>query len=168
MRNVSVDKVVINVGVGEGGEKLMRGEKMVETLTGRTPVRTISKTTNKDLGVRKFMPIGCKVTLRKDEAKDFLKRAFWVKENRIANYSFDRFGNFSFGLPDYTDFENMKYDPDIGIFGLDICVSMKRPGYRISRRKVNKRKIPTRHRISKEEVFDFLHKEFDVEVVMFD
>lgn len=168
MRAIDINKVVVNVGVGEGGEKLIQAEKMVDVLVGKKTIRTISKTTNKDLGVRMNMPIGCKVTLRKKVAKEFLKRAFWVRENKIANYSFDRFGNFSFGLPDYTDFEGMKYDPDIGIFGMDVCVSLKRPGYRIAKRKIQKTKVPMRHRITKEEAYRFLKEEFNVDIVILD
>ena len=165
MRNICVDKVVVNVGVGEAGEKLLRAEKVMNLLTGRTTTRTISKTTNRDFGIRKKMPVGCKVTLRKKEAEDFLKRAFWVKQNKIANYSFDQRGNFSFGLGDYTDFKDMKYDPDIGIFGMDISVSLRRDGYRISRRRIQYRKIPKKQWISKGEAYAFLKRKFDVEVV---
>lgn len=165
MRKISVDKVVVNIGVGEAGEKLMRAEKVVNLLTGRTTIRTISKTTNRDFGIRKKMPIGCKVTLRKKEGEDFLKRAFWVKQNKIANYSFDERGNFSFGLGDHTDFQNMKYDPEIGIFGMDISVSLKREGYRISRRRVQNRNIPAKQWISREEAYAFLKQKFDVAVV---
>ena len=165
MRNICVEKVVVNVGVGEAGEKLLRAEKVVNLVTGRTTTRTISKTTNRDFGIRKKMPVGCKVTLRKKEADDFLKRAFWVKQNKIANYSFDQRGNFSFGLGDHTDFKGMKYDPDIGIFGMDISVSLRRDGYRISRRRIQTRKIPKKQWISKDEAYAFLKRKFDVEVV---
>ena len=165
MRALAIDKVVVNIGVGEAGEKLIRAEKVINLLTGRKPLRTISSTTNRDFGIRKMMPIGCKVTLRKGDAENFLKRAFWIKQNKIASYSFDSCGNFSFGVSDYTDFKDMKYDPEIGIFGMDVCVSMKRNGYRISKRKMRCRKLSSKQRISKDEAYDFLRREFDVEVV---
>jgi large subunit ribosomal protein L5 len=69
MRDIKIDKVVVNIGVGEAGEKLIKAERVLELLTSRKPVRTLSSTTNKDLGIRKDMPIGCKVTLRGDPAK---------------------------------------------------------------------------------------------------
>jgi large subunit ribosomal protein L5 len=165
MINIMIDKVVVNIGVGEAGDKLIKAEKVLELLTHRKPVRTISRTTNRDLGIRKLMPIGCKVTLRKVPAEEFLKNALWVKENRITGYSFDKEGNFSFGIPDYTDFSGMKYDPEIGIFGMDISVTMKRQGYRISKRKHNRRKIPHKNRISSDEVKNFIKSRFKVEVV---
>jgi large subunit ribosomal protein L5 len=165
MREIKIDKVVINIGVGEAGEKLIKAESVIKLITNRKPVRTISRTVNKDLGVRKGMPIGCKVTLRGESAEKFLKDSFWVKDNRIAGYSFDPEGNFSFGIPDYTDLPNMKYDPKIGIFGMDISVSIKRAGYRVALRKHAKKSIPENHRITHSEGIEFVKTKFGVEVV---
>jgi len=165
MRIIHVQKAVINIGVGEAGEKLAKAEKVLTMLTNRTPVRTLSRTHNRDLGVRKGMPIGVKVTLRDKEAEEFITRAFWVKENRIADYSFDPEGNFSFGISDYTDFEGMKYSPEIGIIGLDVCVTLSRPGKRVAMRKIAPRKLPMSQRISKEEGVTFVQNKFKVEVV---
>jgi len=165
MRDVNVDKVVVNIGVGEAGEKLIKAEKVLELLTQRKPVRTLSRTTNKDLGIRRGMPIGCKVTLRDEEALRFLKEAFWVKNNRIAGYSFDPEGNFSFGIADYTDSKDMKYDPDIGIFGMDICVTLGRSGLRVKNRKRARGRIPKDHKVSPEESKGFVKTRLDVEVV---
>lgn len=165
MHKISIDKVVINIGVGEAGDKLIKAENVIKLLTKSNPIQTLSTTTNRDLGIRKKMPIGCKVTLRKDNAVNFLKEAFWVKDNRIPGYSFDQEGNFSFGIPDYTEFRDMKYDPEIGIFGMDVSVSMKRAGFRISRRKIKRRKIPRKNRISREEVKEFIKTQFNVEVI---
>ena len=165
MRIIHVQKAVINIGVGEAGEKLIKAEKVLGMLTNRSPVRTKSRIHNREFGVRKGMPIGVKVTLRDNEAEDFIKRAFWVKENRIANYSFDPEGNFSFGISDYTDFEGMRYDPKIGIIGLDISVTLARPGKRVTLRKIAPRKLPMSQRISKDEGVAFVKNKFKVEVV---
>ena len=56
-----ITKVTVNIGVGEGGSRLQLAERVLELLTGGTPVRTISKTTNRDLKLREGAPIGCKV-----------------------------------------------------------------------------------------------------------
>jgi large subunit ribosomal protein L5 len=164
-REIRIDKVVINIAVGEAGEKLNRAVKVVELLTKKTPTQTISRTTNRDLGIRQGMPIGCKVTLRKEEAPQFLKRAFWVKENKIMGYSFDPEGNFSFGISDYTDFKGMRYDPDIGIFGLDINVVLKRAGKRVRTRKRASGNLPPHQRITKKEAKDWVSRTFEVEVL---
>ena len=165
MRIIRIQKAVVNIGVGEAGENLEKAEKVLSMLTKRTPVRTNSKTTNREWGIRKGMPIGCKVTLRDKEADDFIARALWVKENRLADYSFDQEGNFSFGINDYTDFEGMKYDPQIGILGMDVCVTLTRPGKRISLRNIPPRKVPPKQRVTKEEGITFVKNKFKVEVI---
>lgn len=164
-RDLRIEKLVLNIGVGEAGEKLKRAEKVIELLTNRTPKETLSRTTNRDMGIRLGMPIGCMVTLRKEEASDFLKKAFWVKENKIMAYSFDPEGNFSFGISDYTDFEGLKYDPDIGIFGMDISVVLSRAGKRVKIRKRAPGHIPHDHRIKREEAIEWVSKTFGVEVL---
>ncbi len=165
MHEIGIAKVVINIGVGEAGDKLIRAEKVIQLLTQQTPIQTLSKTTNRDFGIRKRMPIGCMVTLRREGAINFLKEAFWVKNNRITGYSFDKEGNFSFGIPDYTEFRDMKYDPDIGIFGMDISVVMKRSGFRIGKRKLKRKRIPNRNRITRDEVKAYIKSKFNVEVI---
>jgi len=165
MREPRVEKIVVNIGVGEAGDKLIKAEKVLEMVTKQKPVRTISKTTNKDLGIRWGMPLGVKVTIRKKAAEAFLKTAFWVKENRMTSYSFDPEGNFSFGISDYTDFPGQRYNPEIGIFGMDVCVVLTRPGHRISRRARASRRIPHRHRLSRAEVIDYLKRKYGLEVV---
>jgi large subunit ribosomal protein L5 len=160
-----VAKVTVNIGVGEAGEKLKKAESVLQGVTKQKPVQTLSKTTNKDWGLRKFMPIGCKVTLRKKTAETFLISALKIRENKISEYSFDNQGNFSFGVPDHTLFEGQKYDPNIGIFGMDICVTVENPGYRIKHRRIDRRKIPRRHELSREETMKFITEKFNVEVV---
>ncbi|MBN1538981.1 MAG: 50S ribosomal protein L5 [Candidatus Thermoplasmatota archaeon] len=165
MREIRIEKVVVNIGVGDAGEKLSRAEKVILLITGHKPTQTLSSHTNKDLGIRVGMPIGCKVTLRNSDAPEFLRKAFEVKENRIMDYSFDQEGNFSFGISDYTDFAGMKYDPDIGIFGLDICVVLKRAGKRVKLRKKARSHIPNSHRVGRTEAMDWVAKKFGVEVL---
>ncbi len=165
MKEIKVHKVVVNIGVGEGGERLVKAEKVLEMFTGQKPVRTIAKMTNRDFNIRKHMPIGCKVTLRGEKAIDFVKKALWVKEFRIAEYSFDKEGNFSFGIADHTSFEGVKYDPEIGVFGMDISVILRRPGARVSERARGRRKVPHRHRITKEEGIEFAKKTFNAVVI---
>jgi large subunit ribosomal protein L5 len=160
-----IAKVTINIGVGEAGEKLKKAESVLEGVTKQKPIQTLSKTTNKDWGLRKFMPIGCKVTLRKKAAEKFLINALKIRENKISEYSFDNQGNFSFGVPDHTLFEGQKYDPNIGIFGMDICVTVENPGCRIKHRQIDRRKIPQRHQLTKDATMQFITEAFNVEVV---
>src|SRR6056297_290321 len=165
MTQPQIEKVTVNIGVGEAGERLKKAESVLENITHHKPVQTISTITNRELGLRKRMPIGCKVTLRGNEAHDFLKKAWETRENRIADYAFDEQGNLSFGIPDHTLFKDQKYNPDIGIFGMDVCITVEKPGYRIKRRRIQQRKIPHNHKVSKEEAMTYISKVFNVEVI---
>jgi len=165
MKKPKVEKVTVNIGVGEAGERLRKAEQVLQEITKQKPVMTISKTINKDWNIRKDMPIGVKVALRGEVAADFLKRALLTRNNKIADWSFDDEGNVSFGIPDHTEFEEMKYNPDIGVFGMDICITMERPGYRIKKRRIKSKKIPQRHRMTPEDAITYLKETFNVEVV---
>ena len=164
MRKLRIAKIVLNIGVGEAGERLAKAETVLKKLSGCKPVRTLSRTTNRDLGIRLGMPIGCKVTLRGPAAEKLLKDSLWVRENRLPAYCFSNTGGLSFGIPDYTGYKDESYDPDIGIFGLDIAVAFERPGFRVSRRKIKKTKVGKNHRISAEECREFMQDKFALEV----
>ena len=165
MREPRVEKVVVNIGVGEAGERLAKAQKVIEMVTGQRSVQTISRTINRDLAIRKGMPLGCKVTLRGGNATEFLEKALEIREHRIPAYSFDREGNMSFGIADYTDFPGMKYDPEIGIFGMDVSVVLRRAGNRVTQRPILRRKLPRGHRMDRNEAIEFMKKTFSVEVV---
>jgi len=160
-----IEKVTINIGVGEAGERITKAGKVIEDITHHKPIQTLSRTTSKDWGLRKRMPIGCKVTLRGKDADDFLVGALKTRENKMSNYSFDGEGNLAYGISDHTLFEDQRYDPNIGIFGMDICITMKKQGYRIKRRRICQRKIPHRHKVKREETMKFFSEKFNVEVV---
>ena len=166
MRALRVEKVTVNIGVGEAGEKLVKAQKVLEMVTKQKSVQTVSKTVNRDLGIRVGMPLGCKVTLRGEAAEDFLRQALSIRENKIYSYSFDKEGNMSFGISDYTDFEGMKYDPEIGIFGMDVNVVIRRiGGCRVERRALLSRRLPKEHRVQRDEAIQFVKDKFKVEVV---
>lgn len=165
MRRIYVDKVTVNIGVGESGQRLVNAEKVLELLTGQKPVRTYAKKTIQTFGIRKGEPVGCKVTLRGERAVEFLRKALSVVNNRLSERQFDEFGAFSFGIREHIDFPDVSYDPEIGIFGMDVCVTLARPGYRVARRKIKRSKIGRSHRVTKEEAIKFVSEEFGVEVV---
>ncbi len=162
MRDVMIDKVVINIGVGESGERQKKALKLLEELTGRKPTSTYAKKTIRNFGIRKGEAIGAKITLRGEEALEFLKKALTVLENRV-NGRIIGDGYFSFGIREHIDIPGVEYDPDMGIFGMDVTVSLKRRGYRVARRKICKSKIGKSHRVTKEDTLEFL-KNLGVEV----
>lgn len=164
-REVRVGKVVVNVGVGEGGDKLAKAQRVLQMVTLQKPVQTLARTNVRDWGVRRGAPIGTKVTLRGEAAEAFLRRALAVRNARLPAYVFDAFGNFSFGIADYTDFDGMKYDPEIGVFGMDVNVSLERAGFRVARRRVSPARLARSHRVTKDEALAFIRERFGVEVV---
>ena len=165
MKDIRVDKVVVNIGTGKAGEPLDNAVTLIERLTGKKAVRTISRTRNPTWGLRKGLPIGTKVTLRGKEALAFLKKAFEAVGNKLNSSSFDGRGNFAFGISEYIDFPGVKYDPKIGMLGFDVCVALRRPGYRVSKRKIRPSKIGKNHIITDAEAQEFISKTFGVKVI---
>ena len=162
MRQPRVEKVVVHMGVGEGGRELANAEEILQEVAGQQPVRTVAKNTVGEFGVREGDPIGAKVTLRGEEAHEFLGTALEFTE--LSASQFDQVGNFSFGVEEHTDFPSQEYDPNIGIYGLDVTVNLVRPGYRVRKRDKLSRSIPKAHRLNAEDAIAFLEAEYDVEV----
>jgi len=165
MRGVRVEKVTVHMGVGESGEMLTRAEILLEELTGQKPVRCMARKTLPTYNIRKGEPIGCKVTLRSKKALKFLKTALTTIDRKLYTDQFDDLGNFAFGIEEHTDFPGQEYDPNVGIFGMDVIVQLSRPGVRIARRRGQKRKIPTSHRLNPVESQEYMKHAFDVEVI---
>ena len=162
MREPDIEKVVVHMGVGRGGEPLAQAEEILGEITDQTPVRTTAERTIQDFNVREGDPIGAKVTLRGEDAEAFLDTALAFTE--LSRSQFDETGNFSFGVEEHTDFPGQEYDPEIGIYGLDVTVNLVRPGYRVTKRDKVSRSIPARHRLNVEDAVAFLESNFDVEV----
>lgn len=165
MLQVRIEKVVVNIGVGEAGERLLTAEELLEELTGAQPVRTRAGKNAREFGIRQGSEVGVKVTLRDDEAAAFLDEALETKDHKIPGWSFDDNGNVSFGIDDHTDFEKMRYDPEVGIFGLDVAVVLERPGARVKHRRIRPADVGEDHSVAWEDAMDFMEDEFDVEVI---
>jgi large subunit ribosomal protein L5 len=160
-----IEKVVVNLNVGKSGEPLEKASSVLKELTNQTPVKRKAKKTIRDFGLRKGESIACVVTLRKQAAIDFLKKVLPVVESQISRSSFDRQGNFSFGIKEHIEIAGVKYDPDIGIFGMDVCVSVNRPGYRVKTRRKQKTHIGSKHLLTPEESVVFIRQTLGVEIV---
>lgn len=164
MHRIEVEKIALNVGCGGDADKIEKATKLLGMLTERKPVITKSKRRS-TFGVPKGKPVGVMITLRGKPAEDFLRRALYAVENKLKSSQFDNEGNFSFGVKEYIDIQNVKYSHEIGMFGLDVCVALKRPGFRIKQRKIQKREIPRKHKINKEEAMNFVKSKYGVEIV---
>jgi len=162
MREPRIEKVVVHMGVGQGGRELGEAEDIITELTKQDPVRTTAKSTIPEFGIREGDPIGTKVTLRDDDAQAFLERALDLVE--LDETQFDDTGNFSFGIEDHTDFPSQEYDPTVGIYGLDVTVNLVRPGYRVAKRDKASRSIPSAHQLTVDDAVAYIESTFDVEV----
>jgi large subunit ribosomal protein L5 len=160
-----IEKVTANISVGTSGEPLERAATILKQLTDQQPCKRKAKQTIRDFGIRKGEPIACLVTLRKEKAKDFLKKTFRSVDNKLSKKSFDRYGNFSFGIKEHIEIPGTKYVPELGIYGMDVSVALGRPGYRVKRRHRTKSKIGADHLLTAEEAWLFIKDEFEVEIV---
>jgi len=160
-----IEKVVVNLNVGKSGEPLDKASHVLKELTEQNPIKTKAKKTIRDFGIREGDPIAAVVTLRKQKAIDFLKKVMPVVENKISRSSFDKQGNFAFGIKEHIEIAGVKYDPDVGIFGMDVCVSMSRPGYRVKNRRKKKASIGPKHVLTPEESVVFIKSTLGVEIV---
>ena len=165
MKKILLNKVVLNMGVGKSGDPIEIGKKALEQITGKKPNARNAKKSQRDWGVRKGEPIGVAVTIRGNNATELLKKLMITKDNQIKESVFDNEGNLSFGLKEHIDIPGIKYDPKIGILGLEVSVSLARPGFNIKLRSRRKAKVGKNHRITKNEAVKFLTEEFGVKVV---
>ncbi len=160
MRELRIEKVSINIGVGEAGDKLNKAKKLLERLTGKKAVITKGKKKIPSLNVRPGLPIGVKITLRKG-VNDLLKRLIEAKEMIIPKKSFTNRG-VSFGIDEYLHIPGVEYDPELGIMGMDVTVVLSRPGFRVSKRKLKKTHVGKNHLISVDECIEFMKKNYGV------
>jgi len=165
MKKITLEKVVLNMGVGKSGDIIQVAKRALEQISGKKPSTRNARETQRDWGVRKGEPIGVAVTIRGEDAVVLLKRLLESKGNSINGKSFDNFGNFSFGINEHIDIPDVKYEPSIGILGLGISIALTRPGYGIRKRSKHKASVGKSHVISNQEAKDYLVKEFGVTIV---
>ena len=164
MKNIRIEKLTLNVGCGKDQTKLDKALKLLKNITGIDGVKTVTKKRIPEWGLRPGLPIGCKITLRRDAAKELIIRLLKAKDSKLDERCFSKSGNVSFGVHEYIDIPGVKYDPEIGIIGLQACLTLERPGFRIKKRKIAQKKIAKTHNISKEDAIEFMRKEFNIKV----
>jgi len=163
MKQICVGKITLNIGAGEPGPALDKSKKMLEKISGSKIIvtKTHKRTT---FGGAKGRPIGAKVTLRGKPAMELLKTLLQGVENKLKPKQFDANGNFSFGIAEYISIPGVKYDPDIGILGMDVCVTLERPGFRVKRRRIKPRKVGKKHRITREEAMEWSSQKLGITI----
>ncbi len=167
MKTIEIEKVTLNIGAGQPGHPVEKAKILLQKISNMKPVetKTSPRTRIPAWSLRPNLVIGSKVTLRKEKAKEALARLLLARDNILPLKSFDKSGNFSFGIKEYLDVPDLDYIPEVGIIGFEVAVTLQRKGYRIKRRALRKKKIPQRHTISKEEAIEFAKNNFSLKVV---
>jgi len=165
MKKPFLEKIILNIGVGMGGEELEKAASVLEQITERKAVKTQSKVNVKEFNLRKGRPIGCKVTVRGKDAEKLLKRLLIVNNNKILRKSFDNYGNFAFGIDEHIKIPQTEYEASVGLWGLDVCGRIIRPGMRVKTRRKARSKVPQNHYVSRAEAQYFLKQNFGVDIV---
>jgi large subunit ribosomal protein L5 len=165
VREVRIGKVVLNIGVGRSGEAIERARRVLEELVDQKASFRNAKKSIRDFGVHKGEPIGMMVTLRGVKAENVLKLLLQSRENRIPSSTFDVFGNCSFGIKEHIEIPGVRYNPEIGIFGMNVSVVMERPGFRVARRTRARSAIGASHRVAKDEAISYFKEKLGTEIV---
>lgn len=114
-----------DISVGESGDRLTRASKVLEQLTGQTPVTSKARYTVRTFGIRRNEKIACHVTVRGPKAEEILERGLKVKEYELRKRNFSETGNFGFGIQEHIDL-GIKYDPGIGAAFLRLSAALVR------------------------------------------
>merc|ERR1711988_1887477 len=163
MREIKVDKMIINIAVGEAGDRLTKAGRVLQQLSDQQPVENKARYTVRTFGIRRNEKIATHVTIRGEKAMDLIERGLKITDYEISQRHFSQTGNFGFGVNEHIDL-GLKYDPNTGIYGMDFFVVLCRPGFRVSRKKRKRGRIAPCHRITKEDAMEWVRQSFNAEI----
>ena len=123
----------------------------------------LARFTVRSFGIRRNEKIAVHCTVRGEKAEKILEKGLQVKEFELCKNNFSSMGNFGFGLQEHIDL-GIKYDPSIGIYGMDFYVVMCRRGFRVAERRRKRNTVGINHRISKEETMKWFQQKVSVTI----
>ncbi len=164
MRKIKVGKVVVNIGLGKSGEAIERGKKVLEQVTGQTPTQTRAKRSVRDFGIHKGEPIGVVVTVRGEETASLIEKLLAAREKKLQESCFDSRGSVSFGIKEHIEIPGIRYDPAIGILGMNVSVLLERPGFGVARRNRRASRVGKAHLVSRDETMQYFKDNFGVTI----
>ncbi len=159
MRKIKLDKITLNMGAGTEAENVEKAATLLAKISGGKPVKTTASKRIPTWKVRPGLPVGAMVTVRGKKARDLLAGLLKAVENKLKKESFTKNG-FSFGVKEYIEIPGMKYDPKLGILGLEVAVSLKRAGFRVRRRKISQGRVGSKHEILAAEAWNWAVENF--------
>jgi large subunit ribosomal protein L5 len=164
MRKIRVGKVVVNIGLGKSGEAIERGKKVLEQVTGQRPAQTRAKRSVRDFGIHKGEPIGVVVTVRGSRTTSLIEKLLAAREKKLQESCFDSRGSISFGIKEHIEIPGIRYDPAIGILGMNVSILLERPGFSVARRSRRTSRVGKAHLVSRDEAIQYLKDNFGVTI----
>ena len=161
MREVRIEKVLLSSGAKP--PELEKARKLLELISGAKAQVITSTKRIPDFNVRPGLEVGTRVTIRGSKALELLKRLLSAINNELDEEQIAD-NHFSFGIEEYIEIPEMKYQRDIGIRGLNVTVAFVRPGVRVKRKKIKRGKLPKKQRVTKEEIINYMEEHFDTDI----
>ncbi|CEO94913.1 50S ribosomal protein L5, chloroplastic [Plasmodiophora brassicae] len=163
MMDIRIEKLVLNISIG-GGDRLTRAATVLKELTDQEPVFSKARYTVRSFSIRRNEKIATHVTVRGEKAEKLVNLGLRVKDYEIKAKNFSDTGNFGFGIEEHIDL-GVKYDPAIGIYGMDFYVVLSRPGGRVAVRKHKRGRVGKKHRVTKAEAMKWVQAKFQTAIL---
>lgn len=160
MQEVKLDKVVLNVG--GTGEKLEKGFKLLQMISGKKPIKIKARKRIPTWNVRPGLEVGTKVTIRGKDAEEMLKKLLPAIDNTLKEKQI-KTNSFSFGIHEYIEIPGIEYMRDVGIMGFEITAVFTKPGKRVQKKKVKRGKAKIK--VMPKEIENYIVTKFNTKIL---